>query len=252
MCVFQERLLLIYSPRNFVSLAILICLSSCLICAVDVHLPLLLNWMKWVLSRFKKSKLDLNHLFSHSKTIMRSLCNWKMFGLVSKILVSSANKIGRALCSAAFGKSVMYTRNNNGPKIEPCGTPYFVLVHFETVFEFKYELVMWTQSYMSLLSHKLAFRILPECTTVPTFILVHFMGKLVRSRSDSKRIPWNALQYYYYKFRLTLSVDTSPLFTRASMLSTNCITSCTLSFISLNSWNACGKSLDIISSNAYK
>ena len=35
-----------------------------------------------------------------------------------------------------------YTRNNNGPRIEPCGTPYFVLVHFETVFEFKYKLVM--------------------------------------------------------------------------------------------------------------
>jgi hypothetical protein len=65
-----------------------------------------------------------------------------MFGLVSKILVLLANKIGRALFYMAFGKSLMYTRNNNGPRIEPCGTPYFVLVHFETVFEFKYELVM--------------------------------------------------------------------------------------------------------------
>jgi hypothetical protein len=60
-----------------------------------------------------------------------------VLGLVRIILVSSANKIGRALCSKVLGKSLVYTRNNNGPKIEPCGTPYFILVHFETVFELK-------------------------------------------------------------------------------------------------------------------
>ena len=27
----------------------------------------------------------------------------------------------------------MYTRNNSGSKIEQCGTPCFILVHFETV-----------------------------------------------------------------------------------------------------------------------
>ena len=53
------------------------------------------------------------------------------------VLVSSANKIGRALCSMALDKSLMYTENNSGPKIEPCGTPYFILVHFEIVFEIK-------------------------------------------------------------------------------------------------------------------
>jgi len=41
----------------------------------------------------------------------------------------------------ALGK-LMYTRNNNGPKIECCGTPYFILVDFETVFELKYKLVI--------------------------------------------------------------------------------------------------------------
>jgi hypothetical protein len=66
-----------------------------------------------------------------------------LLGLVSKILVLSANKIGRALCSVALGKSLMYTtRNNNGPKIEPYGNPYLILVHLETVLELKYELVM--------------------------------------------------------------------------------------------------------------
>ena len=39
----------------------------------------------------------------------------------------------------------MYTRNNNGPKIEPCSTPYFILVHFETVLEFKYEFDIYSE-----------------------------------------------------------------------------------------------------------
>jgi len=86
----------------------------------------------------------LNHLFSCAKTVLRSLCNWLLLGLVIKILVSSVNNIGRALCLMALGKSLMYTRNSKGPKIEPCGTPHVILVHFETVFELKSELVMRT------------------------------------------------------------------------------------------------------------
>ena len=58
------------------------------------------------------------------------------------ILVSSANNIGRALCATALGKSLMYTRNSNGPKIDPCGTLHVILVHFETVCELEYELVI--------------------------------------------------------------------------------------------------------------
>jgi len=52
---------------------------------------------------------------------------------VINTLVSSANKIGIALWSMALGKSLMYTRNNSGPKIEPSGTPCFILVYSETV-----------------------------------------------------------------------------------------------------------------------
>ena len=124
MCVFQERLLLICSPRNFVSFAILICSLSYLISVTEVHLFAILNWMKWVLSKFKNNKFDLNHLFSCTKTVLRSLCNWLLLGLVIKILVSSANKIGRALCLMALGKSLMYNRNSKRPKSEPCGTPH--------------------------------------------------------------------------------------------------------------------------------
>ena len=97
--------------------------------------------MKWVLSTFKKSKLNLNHIFSSSELYWDHSSTG---GLVSKILLISANKIVRALCSVAFGKSLMYATNKYGPKIEPCGTPNFVLIHFENVIQFKYEFIMWT------------------------------------------------------------------------------------------------------------
>ena len=38
------------------------------------------------------------------------------------MLVSSANILGMAQLRQ-FGKSLIYTRNNNGPKFLPCGTP---------------------------------------------------------------------------------------------------------------------------------
>jgi len=46
MCVFQETVLLINSPRNFVSIVVYICLSSYIICIAEVHVLLLINWMK--------------------------------------------------------------------------------------------------------------------------------------------------------------------------------------------------------------
>jgi len=67
-----------------------------------------------------------------------------MLGLVINTLVLLANKIGRALYLTALGKSLVYNRKSKGPKIEPCSTPHFILVHFETVFELKSELVMRT------------------------------------------------------------------------------------------------------------
>ena len=141
----QWKPLLPYCPTAFPlhtlplvskGIAVWICLSLYVICMSELHVLLLVNW--------KESKLDLNHLFSCPKTTLRSLWNCKLFGLVINVLVSSANNIGIALGSMTFGKSLMYTRNNNGPKIEPCGTPYFILVHFETVLELRYKLMIWT------------------------------------------------------------------------------------------------------------
>jgi hypothetical protein len=56
------------------------------------------------------------------------------------MLVSSPNSMEVALFIMALGKSLIYKRNKRGPQAEPCRTPYFTLVHFETVFEFWMEL----------------------------------------------------------------------------------------------------------------
>ena len=47
------------------------------------------------------------------------------------MLVSSANIKG-LLTDNAFGRSFMYIKNNNGPKIEPCGTPKSMLLLAES------------------------------------------------------------------------------------------------------------------------
>jgi hypothetical protein len=45
-------------------------------------------------------------------------------GLGIIILVSSAYKTILALLAVALGRSLTYNRKNNGPRIEPCGTPF--------------------------------------------------------------------------------------------------------------------------------
>jgi hypothetical protein len=142
MCVFQERVL--NSPRNFVSTTVQICLSLYVICILEINVLLLVNWMKCVLSKFKESKFALNHLLSYPEATLGSFWNWILFGLVINVLVSSANNIGIALCFMVWSKLLMYTRNNSGPKIELCGTPYFILVHFETVLELRHKVMIWT------------------------------------------------------------------------------------------------------------
>jgi hypothetical protein len=54
-------------------------------------------------------------------------------GLAMIILVSSANSIGLDISDIVFGKSLIYKIKNNGPRIEPCGTPYFTSSHQEEI-----------------------------------------------------------------------------------------------------------------------
>ena len=53
---------------------------------------------------------------------------WKTLGKESceqMAFVSPANKIYLSKAET-FGRSLMYSRNNRGPKFEPCATPTFI------------------------------------------------------------------------------------------------------------------------------
>jgi hypothetical protein len=54
-------------------------------------------------------------------------------GLAMIILVSPANNVGLDISDIVLGKSLMNKRKNNGPRIEPCGNPYFSSTHREEI-----------------------------------------------------------------------------------------------------------------------
>jgi hypothetical protein len=65
-------------------------------------------------------------------------------------LVSSAKSIGKAESIVAWWRSLIYNRNNRGPKTEPCGTPYCILDQLDTMLrevELFFKLTRW---YLSL------------------------------------------------------------------------------------------------------
>jgi hypothetical protein len=49
------------------------------------------------------------------------------------MLVSSAYKMILALLVVMLGRSLIYNKKSNGPRIEPCGTLYLIISHSEDV-----------------------------------------------------------------------------------------------------------------------
>jgi len=74
------------------------------------------------LSRFKDSKLFLNHSLTSAKILFNLLANSIGLGLVIMRLVSSAYSTNLAFLAGTVGKSFIYNKKSRGPRIEPCGT----------------------------------------------------------------------------------------------------------------------------------
>jgi hypothetical protein len=56
-----------------------------------------------------------------------------MFRLSSDISMFMSSANGTILGSRTFkGKSFIYNKNNNGPRVEPCGTPCVISLVVET------------------------------------------------------------------------------------------------------------------------
>ena len=90
------------------------------------------NNMKWVFFIFKESLLTLSHLaISFRSSFIILAIHLGSLPLRNK-LVSSAHNMGNADLQLD-GKSFTYTRNNKGPKIDPCGTPHVRVWWSDTV-----------------------------------------------------------------------------------------------------------------------
>jgi hypothetical protein len=89
---------------------------------------------KWVLSKYSYNKLLLNQLFFLIKTLLIFFLNSEGLEFVIMMLVSPANKIGLNISDINFGRSIIYSRKNNSPSIEPYGTPCLTGYHLEEYF----------------------------------------------------------------------------------------------------------------------
>jgi hypothetical protein len=59
------------------------------------------------------------------------LVNCRGLDFVIIILMSSAKRTGLAEMAMVFGRLFIYNTKNNGPRIEPWGTPYLISSHSE-------------------------------------------------------------------------------------------------------------------------
>ena len=72
---------------------------------------------------FNINKLLWNHLFMPlNMSLVLNLNSVSLRFAIIK-LVSSANKIGLDLSDTLLERSLIYIKNNNVPRMEPCGTP---------------------------------------------------------------------------------------------------------------------------------
>jgi hypothetical protein len=73
-----------------------------------------------------------NHTLIDSRISIKAIISSLEFDLQHNILVLSANKIGFDTLFIICGKSLIYTKKSNGPRIEPWGTPCLTSCHSET------------------------------------------------------------------------------------------------------------------------
>jgi hypothetical protein len=68
----------------------------------------------------------VNHLSISWKTLLTVFSNIIGLGLLTIILVLSANKTTSALSFIDFGRSLIYSESSNDPSTDPCGTPCLI------------------------------------------------------------------------------------------------------------------------------
>ena len=129
MWLFHVRWASICTPRNLITYTRCIRVPYIF---MSISLALLFvgwNIIWWVLRTFQQSVLQ----FSHSWMACTSLSIWLQRASISlpvlNILVSSANNIEKQWYET-FAKSLIYNIKNNGPNMEPWGTPNVIFSLF--------------------------------------------------------------------------------------------------------------------------
>ena len=79
-----------------------------------------------VLATLRLSLFAINHFLRFSKSELTAVSRSVIEFAEAVKFVSSANNRGFALFRRQCGKSLMSNKKNNGPNIEPCGTPHFI------------------------------------------------------------------------------------------------------------------------------
>jgi hypothetical protein len=80
------------------------------------------------------------------------------------ILVSSANRIGLDFLLMGFDRSFMFRKKSKGPKIDPCGTPCFIIPQFENALGLKFLFfisILWYLFLSYNLIHSVALPVIP-------------------------------------------------------------------------------------------
>jgi hypothetical protein len=122
--VFQFKWLSVCKPRNFV------CAIPSIYLSLIYHqcgTLIIVNFIIFVLSRFRASLLAANHLLIRGKTMFDNMQKSSRFLLEIIMLVSSANIMGIAKVFIVGDRSFIYVMKSKGPKIDPCGTPCFIV-----------------------------------------------------------------------------------------------------------------------------
>ena len=91
-----------------------------------------LNIMKWVFFRLRDNLLILSQSTTFKISAFIFVTKSSGFFPVINMLESSANK-SENITSDAFARSLMYNKNNNGPSMDPCGTPHVIRCLDDTV-----------------------------------------------------------------------------------------------------------------------
>ena len=86
---------------------------------------------KCVLFIFTDSLFEVNQFVTFISSTLSRLVNSSIFDPEIKIFVSSANKINFKT-EDEYIKSLMNTKNNRGPRVDPWGTPWVMGARVET------------------------------------------------------------------------------------------------------------------------